>query len=230
MGTRKHSIEVLLSRCDADIMRIEQEYNDSLHRQTVRADLQVDIKNFCANLRSVLDYVAHDIWDTYCTGADPKMLFYFPILASRNDFEARTGKWYPELDNKAPALWNYLETVQPYHQDYRWIGIFNKINNDNKHGDLVEQTRAETEQVRVSMASSSIAWTPGNVMFGSGVFIGGVPVDPRTQMPVPHPSQRVERITWVDFRFKGENVSALGLLKQALTGIREITKNIEKWL
>jgi hypothetical protein len=231
VGTRKDSIEILLKRCDADIVKIEQEYNDSLHQQKVRTDLQVDIKNFCENLRSVLDYVAHDIRETYCTGADPKMRFYFPILASRGEFEAQAKKWYPGLDARVPDLWNYLETVQPYHQDYVWIGIFNKINNENKHGNLVAQTHTETEQVRVSMpGGGSVTWTPQNVKFGPGVFIGGVPVDPGTQMPVPHPSQKVERIIWVDFRFAGENVSALGLLKQALAGVRKIAKDMEKWI
>jgi len=230
VGTRKDSIEALLKRCDADIAKIEQKYNDSLHQQKVQTDLQVGIKNFCENLRSVLDYIAHDIRETHCAGADPKMRFYFPIVASRSEFEVQAKKWYPGLEAKVPHLWSYLETVQPYHQEHVWIDIFNKINNENKHGDLVAQARTDTEQVRVSMPGGSVTWTPQNVKFGPGVFIGGVPVNPATQMPVPHPSQKVERIIWVDFRFAGEDVSALGLLKQAHAGVRKIAKDVEKLL
>lgn len=230
MGTRKDSIDALLKRCDADIAKIGQEYNNSLRQQKVQTDLRVDIKNFCENLRSVLDYVAHDIRETHCAGADPKIRFYFPMLASRSEFEAQATKWYPGLEVKVPDLWDYLESVQPYDQEYVWIGIFNKINNENKHGDLVAQTRTDTEQVRVSAPGASVTWTPRNVKFGPGVFIGGIPVDPTTQMPVPHPSQKVERIIWVDFRFAGEDVSALGLLKQAHAGVRKIAKDVEKWL
>ena len=230
MGTRRDSIEALLKQCDEDIVSIEQEYNSSLDRQKIATDLQVKIKSFCEHLRSALDYVAHDIREKYCKDADPGMRFYFPILLSRSEFESQTNKWYPKLDGRVPDLWAYLESVQPYHQDYVWLGVFNRINNENKHGNLVAQTRGQTEQVRVSMGSGSVTWTPQNVKFGSGVFIGGVPVNPATQMPVPHSSQKVERIIWVDFRFEGEDVSALDLLKQALTGIRRIAKGIGQWL
>jgi hypothetical protein len=230
MGKRTMDIGALLERCDIDITKIQQEYNDSLQNQTVRTDLQVDIKNFCENLRSVLDYIAHDIREIHCARADPKARFYFPILPTRAEFEAQTKRAYPGLDSAVPDLWQFLESVQPYHDASRWLGVFNKINNENKHGNLVAQTRTETQQVRVSFGSGSVSWTPKNVKFGSGVLIGGVPVDPQTQMPIPHPSQKVERILWVDFRFEGENVSALGLLTQTLAGIKSIADSVAKWI
>lgn len=84
-----------------------------------------------------------------------------------------------------------------------WIGLFNKLNNENKHGDLVEQIRTESKQVKVDFQGGSVSWNPSAVKFGSGVSIGGVPVNPNTQMPIPHPSQKVEIITWIDFKFQG---------------------------
>ena len=135
------------------------------------------------------------------------------------------------MDTTVPDLWNYLESIQAYNQGFAWLRAFNAINNENKHGDLVAQTRTETERVNVSTSGGgSVSWTPQNVRFGSGVYIGGVPVDPRTQMPVPHPSQKVERIVWVDFRFQGQNVSALGLLKEAFSGVGKIAQSVQKWL
>lgn len=130
----------------------------------------------------------------------------------------------------APDLWNHFEAVQPYHPDRRWLGVLSRINNENRHGDLVAQTRAETEQIRVSGRFGNVTWTPQNMRFGSGVSIGGVPVDPGTQLPVPHPSQRVERIVWVDVRFNGEDVSALGLLRQAIEGVKKIANDVKKWV
>jgi hypothetical protein len=58
----------------------------------------------------------------------------------------------------------------------------------------------------------------------------GVPIDPRTQLPVPHPSIKVERITWVDFHFAGIGSSALGLVKQALAGIGKIESTVRPLL
>ena len=62
--------------------------------------------------------------------------------------------------------------------------------------------------------------------FGKGVKIQGVPVDPATQLPVAHPSQNVEQITWVDFLFEGINVSALLIMKSAIDGIDDISSNV----
>ena len=151
-------------------------------------------------------------------------------MRNAQDFQGKVAKSYPGLKKTSPDLWKYLESVQPYHKVYQWLGCLNRINNANKHGNLVPQTRKETDQVRVTSSAGSVTWSPGNVKFGSGVAICGVPVDPRTQMPVPHPSQKVERITWVDFRFEGENVSALQLLKQAVEGVAKIVGDVEKWL
>lgn len=96
------------------------------------------------------------------------------------------------------------------------------MNNENKHADLVEQTRVETQQTRVTgQGGGQVGWGPG-VTFGGGVSIMGVPIDPRTQLPIPHPSIKVERITWIDFQFAGIGASALGLLKQARAGIGSI--------
>jgi len=62
------------------------------------------------------------------------------------------------------------------------------------------------------------------------VYIGGVPVDPSTQMPIPHPSQEVKRIIWVEFHFKDIPGSAIGLLKFSLDGVQRITSEVRKWL
>jgi hypothetical protein len=230
MARRQDNISVILARCDALLKTIEKEYNASLHAKHIEGALKIDIKNFCENLRSALDYLAHEIRETYCPSADAKAKFYFPVLPSRPEFEGQMAKWYPGLDTNAPDVWAYLESTQPYHDPFCWLGSFNRVNNENKHGNLVEQVRTETEQIRVSFPGGQVSWTPGSVRFGSGVSIGGVPVDPRTQVPIPHPSQTVQRITWVDFRFAGEDVSALALLTDTLRGVGQIVEVTANWL
>jgi len=177
-----------------------------------------------------LDYIAHDIRERCCPEAPSKAKFYFPILPDQKTFETRLNEWFPGLPKVAPKVAAALEAVQPYQPGCAWLGQFNQVNNDNKHGDLVEQVRTERPETKVTGAGGcQVSWGPG-VTFGSGVSIMGVPVDPRTQLPVPHPSIRVERITWVDFQFAGMGVSALGLLKKALAGVREIEEKIQPLL
>jgi hypothetical protein len=128
-------------------------------------------------------------------------------------------------------MWDYLESVQPYHAGCEWLGQSNQVNNENKHGSLVEQTRVEVEQVRATMpGGGSVAWNPASVKFGQGVYIGGVPVDPKTQMPDPSTSLKVERIMWVDFQFEGVQVSALALANAAVAGTWKIVAEVERQL
>lgn len=231
MSSRAQSRSALLARASSDLAKVEAGYNASLHARAIATDLKIDIKNLCENLRSVLDYLAQDIRVKYCPPAKSSDRFYFPVLPDRGKFEVQVDRWYPGLTTAAPRLWGYLESVQPYQPGRQWLGLFNRLNNENKHGDLVHQTRAETKQVRaMSSGGAQVSWNPDSVTFGPGVSIGGVPVDPRTQMPVPHPSLKVERTTWVDFQFAGLNVSALWLLKTSVAGIREIVAEVERHL
>ena len=230
MTTRSNSIKALLARSAKDVARIEQEYNDALHAKRVSDELCIDIKNLCGNLRSVLDYLASDIREIHCPNAKPKERFYFPILPDRTQFESRMTQWFPDLAVSSPDVWNYLESIQPYHDGFEWLGYLNRVNNENKHKALVEQTRTETERVSVSTkGGGQVSWTPGSVRFGKGVSIGGVPVDPDTQMPVPHPSQTVKRVVWVDFRFADLNVSAMALLPTAADGVKAIVDDLSEW-
>lgn len=232
MSNRIKSINALLDRSKQDLANIEKEYNSSLHSKNIEASLRIDIKNLCENLRSVLDYLAKDIREIYCAPAKTGERFYFPILPDPTQFSYQIPKWFPDLKSNCPNLHDYLESVQPYQTDKtKWLGLFKRVNNENKHGDLVEQTRSETKQVKVNIqGGGSATWNPSAVKFGSGVSIGGVPVDPTTQMPIRDPSQTVEVITWVDFRFDGIDVSALWLLKESLSGITTIVSDIYKWL
>jgi hypothetical protein len=231
LSKRSESIAALLTRCTKDTQALETAYADALSRQTIPADLKIDIKNLAGNLRSVLDYVAADVRDVCCPTANPKDRFYFPVLPNEEEFARKMSEWYPGLDTARPAVWAYLRSVQPYHPQFRWLGQLNRVNNENKHGDLVEQVRVDSPRVNVTLSGGGgVSWDPRAVRFGSGVFIGGVPVNPATQLPVPHESQKVERVTWVDFRFRDPDVSALGLLKQSTAGVRKIANEIAKLL
>jgi hypothetical protein len=222
MASRKASIDALLKHADSVLAKIEAEYQESLHAKSIDAAMRIDIKNLCENLRSALDYLAHEVRESFCHQARADAKFYFPILPDQATFGARVDQWYPGLRSAAPSVVADLEAVQPYQKGFEWLGYLNKINNENKHGDLVEQIRNETVETRVTgQGGGQVSWGPG-VTFGSGVSIMGVPIDPRTQLPVPSPAVKVERITWVDFQFAGIRISALALLKASVAGVRGI--------
>ncbi len=220
--SRRDSIAALFTKAAAQIGQIEAEYNKSLHARSIDAQLRIDIKNVCENMRSALDYIATDIRERYCPSAPTGARFYFPILPDKATFDRRIDEWFPGLRQAVPAVVAALESMQPFQRGQEWLGQFNQVNNENKHEDLVEQTRVESIQTSVSApGGGKVSWGPG-VTFGPGVSVMGVPIDPRTQLPVPHPSIKVERITWVDFQFAGIGTSALGLLKRTLAGVQNI--------
>lgn len=228
---RKENIEALFARAETTLMQIEKEYQSSLTKQSIVSNLKIDIKNFSENLRSILDYLAHDIVQKHCPNAKSSNNVYFPIVKDLKKFQEKIKQSYPELESNIKDLYDYLLSIQPFQKkENEWLALFNHLNNENKHNALVEQKRTETKRIVVNTTNSVVSWKPSSVKFGSGVSIGGVPVNPQTQIPMPHPSQTVQVITWVDFQFEGINVSALWLLKESFKGIKNIYLNIGKWI
>lgn len=230
--SRLSDINALLNRADKLLPKMESDYNNSLQAKSVSADLKIDIKDFIGHLRSALDYLAHDIRDKFCPTANQNDDLYFPIRGDRTKFDNYINRAFPGLNSNCSDLYNYLEEIQPYHGSNNvWLTHFNDLNNENKHEKLVEQKRTETRTVKVSSNQSggSVSWGPG-VTFGSGISVMGVPIDPRTQMPVPNNITTTEVIIWVDFRFDNIDVSALWLLKESLIKIKEIVSIVAQRL
>jgi len=226
---RESDIDALLGRAEKQLPKIMEEYNNSLHKKSIDSELKIDIKDFFGNLRSVLDYLAHDIIEENCPKANPKNNLYFPLRSSKILFDNLINKSYPELENNNKVLHDYLLSIQPFIKDSnRWITYFNTLNNENKHDKLVEQIRTETEMINVQTQQGSVTWNSSNVKFGSGVLIGGVPVDPNTQMPMPSSTQKVTIQKWIDFKFDGIDISAIGLIQESLTNIKEIYSSIKE--
>ena len=211
-------VDALITRAGKALALIEKQYNDALSQQQLPSTLQLDIKDYLQTLRSSLDYVSNRI---------PGFNKNFPMCEHANGLpNALRG-----ADAATAAVFSKW---QPY--QHSWLRWFNWLNNEHKHAMLVPQKRSETVQVQVSGGGGgSVTWDASAVKFGSGVSMMGVPIDPRTQMPVPNNVVRTERLTWVDFTFSpegapasfGSNVSALPLLKQCFQDVPEIVKELE---
>lgn len=224
---RASSIEALLRKARNELVDLKRAYDSSLHEKHVREDLKVDIKNIFENLRSCLDYLAHDIFETLCPLAKTPDRLYFPIRPTAIEFNQAVNRDYPNIQATSKVVYDILESIQPYRDP--WLGQFNRLNNDNKHQDLVEQTRTESRQVTVSRGGGSVSWGPG-VTFGGGVSVMGVPIDPRTQMPVPNNVVKTEIITWIDFRFKDNGVSVLPFIEDSLKKVEKIFRDLQPYI
>lgn len=220
---RANSIQALLARAKQDFSTLKAAYDASLHEKQVQEDLKVSIKNIYENLRSCLDYIAHDCFEKFCSASKKSDRLYFPIRPTANEFKSAVTKDFPGLDASAPKVYALLEAVQPYNAG--WLGKFNKLNNHNKHQDLVEQTRTEERRVTVSRGGGSVSWGSG-VTFGSGVSVMGVPVNPATQMPIPNSVTTTEVVVWVDFRFAEIDEPVLAFTEKAIIGVEDLFSKV----
>lgn len=220
---RAENIEALIRRARVELENVKRSYEASLHEKHVSEDLKVSIKTIFEHLRSCLDYLAHDIRELKCVGAGPIDRLYFPIRPSAKEFLQAVEKDFPGLAADHPSLFSILEAVQPYNEP--WLGQFNRLNNQNKHEDLVEQTRTERRQVTVSRGGGAISWGPG-VTFGGGVRVMGVPIDPRTQMPVPNRETATTVTTWVDFRFAENDQLVLPFLETSIRHVDQLFNDL----
>jgi hypothetical protein len=221
---RGKSIQALIERAEKDSMTLRMRCEDSLKEKRISEDLKIDIKNLFENLRSCLDYIAHDVFDTCVGGPEPKRL-YFPIRPSKREFESALDESFPDLRTSSPVVYAILEAAQPYNES--WLGKFNGLNNRNKHQDLEEQARTETKRVKVSKGGGSVSWGPG-VRFGGGVKVMGAPIDPMTQLPVPNSEVTTEIVTWIDFRFRETGDSVLPFIAKSIESVKTIYDKLSK--
>lgn len=191
----------------------------------MREDLRVSIKNIFENLRSCLDYLGQDLFETQCASSTKPRRLYFPIRATQAEFEQAVDHDYPGLRVNAPSVYAVIEGIQPYHDP--WLGRFNRLNNHNKHENLSTQTRTEARQVNVSAGDGTVSWRPG-VTFGPGVSIMGVPIDPRTQLPIPNTVLETKVVTWVDFRFEEIDQAVLPFLEESVSKVGAVFRELER--
>lgn len=224
---REKNIKALISKVKKDLVILKAAYDASLKEQVVSEELKIDIKNIFENLRSALDYIARDVFEALGTGNDPKIL-YFPISQNRKNFDKNISINFPDLEIKFPDVYKILESIQPYHDD--WLSKFNKLNNNNKHQNLVEQKRSEFKRTTVTDRSSGrgVSWGEGVKFYDCTVQ--GVAIDPQTQLPVPNNRVNTKIVIWVDFKFKENNESVFPFIKKSIDQIENLFLSIEQYI
>ncbi len=225
--SRKKSIDALVDKCRNSVSALKDDYQSSLKAKKISEELKIDIKNILENLRSCLDYIARDVHEKFISGTASRL--YFPIRHTATEFQQAIQRDYTGLEQSAPEIFNTIEKVQPYNDD--WLGKLNRLNNDNKHEDLVEQKRTESKRVTVSSkgGGGSVSWGPG-VTFGSGVSVMGAPIDPRTQLPVPNSMTETKIEIWVDFKFADNDMSIIPFLVKSIDNVESLCSSIQKYL
>ena len=138
---RKEDVVSLLNHAandltGSDLKNIEQQYEEALSGKKIPTSLQIDVKNFMENLRSALDYMAHDIYEAILkperdkSGKKEIERIYFPYGKTESDFKSALGSSLPELKSLNPKIFALVEDVQPHKYNEDWLYQFCRIVNE----------------------------------------------------------------------------------------------------
>lgn len=140
-------LQSLLDYADSQQKEISEEYAQYLDGN-IPPSLQIKIKNYFENARSLLDYIASDICVTVLRLSN-KHKCYFPInVRSKVEFEKTCRINFPNLEAVDIDIYATLASIQPFKSnDFSSLKLLSSYTNKNKHRDLsqqrvVEETRA----------------------------------------------------------------------------------------
>ena len=203
-------------------------------------DIRIKVKNLMENLRSILDYTAHDIYESVCRphrqklGKPEPRNIYFPYGRNENDFNSSIMNSLPDLEVLSVPIFSLIKNVQPFTSSNPWICDLCSINNENKHDRLTPQAREEIETYTVKgpQGSVSIISNNPNVRVTSqpgALRIFGIPAQFTPEGIKTAPSNlEHKRTVWVSFVFEGTSVNVLNLLKNAVPGVETLANSIYK--
>jgi len=237
---RKEQVNALIEHAKSGLKSIEIQYKDALENTTIPHPLQIDIKNCMENLRSALDYIAHDIYEKVIapqrTAARiPEIInIYFPYGKTENDFKSGVGSSLPELKTISQNLYNIIEAIQPYKAGDNFLYDFCNILNEKKHNVLTPQIKEIKQGLAMDFGGARIQMGPGSSISGTGfigtgtggVFLRGDKIS--GDSPATRISGNVKQtiIKWVSFKFSDTGVEVLPLLKKVIEQVDWLCKNI----
>ena len=137
--TKLSRLNELLAYADKQQRNISNEYSEYLDGN-IPSTIQIQIKNYLENLRSLLDYIARDICENVLN-LDSGHKCYFPIFcASKKKFINHCKRNFPNLENVDSFIYSKLEDIQAFNtSNFSSLQILSKYVNENKHCDLSEQ-------------------------------------------------------------------------------------------
>lgn len=238
---RKEQVTALLEHADNDLKQIERAYTQALKEKEIPPSLQIDVKNLMENLRSALDYIAHDVYEIVIKPARDKSgnkeieRIYFPYGKTQTDFNSRLGSCLPELNSLDTTIYSAIESIQPHVSGDSWLYDFCTILNQKKHDTLTPQKREEKRGLNIQFpGGAGIYMGPGSSIKGSGIIQSGqariilnndvVCGDSPARNVTGGVTQTV--VQWISFKFSDTDIVVLPFLINALANVKKLAKNL----
>ena len=221
-------VKSLLDHTEQKLEIIKKCYDQALHEKNISDFLRIDIKNVMENLRSALEYMAHDIAQLL-PGKRNKV--YFPFGKNQQDFSEALKRNLPELQNHSPDIYLLIEGIQLHKCGNSWLDDLCTTVNQKKHNLLLPQERVTqtTYDIKASDGEVIISAPAGEIEAPPGeIAIEGIPIsfDPKTGIPLETDGLNIGLTIWVSFVFQDTKIQVFPLLVTALEEIKKLSNNL----
>lgn len=238
---RKDQVDALLNHARKNLVQIERQYRKALHEKKIPISLQIDVKILMETLKSALDYMAHDIYETIImpvrnkAGKEAIKKQNFPYGKNENDFKSMVGSNLPNLHSLAPTVYSIIEALQPHKSGDDWLCDFCEILNEKKHDTLSPQRREEKRGLKAKFpGGSGISMGAGASISGTGTIRSGpgrITLN-NEKISGDSPARNVSGgvaqtiVRWIYFKFSNTDTEVLPLLKKALNSIEQLFNDL----
>jgi hypothetical protein len=188
MLKRKMDIEELLSTVSNNLCQINNIYSAAAKNEDI---IQVErplVKTCLEHLRSTLDYVAADLSEITNSPKKPKNV-YFPYGEDKSVFLKSLDKNLPDLSDLYKVI---IERYQPHASGNNWLLHLCKTTNINKHINLQEQNRKNSDSSVTTVGNVLTVKGGGRLEIGN-FYINGEHKNPKGSLVIT-PDKKVKDI------------------------------------
>lgn len=223
MPSRMDDIRSLLRTATSDCERLALQ----VHKGNID---RVMLKNVLENLRSALDYLAHDISEELARipggRAAPEKL-YFPYGLRENHFLIGVRKNFPTLRDAKPQVFEAILEIQPFQSGENWLFDLCTLTNEAKHRNL----NITVPQEVVSLRDSNACNVTGRDFEVIGCVVDGRPVDDLSVQDGRVVSHRkyggtTEVLLGTRLNFLGKSLEVIPFLQMSIHRLGQLVDNI----
>jgi hypothetical protein len=233
---RQNDVLALLSEVNTLIEQIKKAVADAIDNVNTESIMKPKIKIALEQLRSCLDYCAHDIYDYVIAPVDglsqeqrDKINIYFPYGKTEAKFKdtimSRSFKQLKELNEKVYIL---VESIQPHKTNSTWLFDLCTHTDYNKHNRFSEQSRVEGVNI-----GNAIRIDNKSTIYIKDSYIGGKRID---NMLVTNGKvftdlvdiNTIKFTKWASFIFKGTNIDIIKLIEDSYRNVFDFQGKLYK--
>jgi len=238
----EQEIKAQIDRAKELLDALRESCNQDLQSHTISDKTKNLTQEILVKMRSVFDQSMYKFFNEKITPnltADKKdkAKVYFPIVLDKNSLKSTLGRgMMSDFEQNYPAVFNFLESVQPYADKYKWMEAFSNFANE-KHIRLTPQKRVESKRLTISSGGASMSIGQGaSISIGSGASIslggrritGGQKIDADSNIIYGDPNLDIKKEIWVSFTLADTNINSLWLCEIVITEGEKIISDFFK--